>query len=214
MLLRNADIWQAIDALARDHGFSASGLAQRAGLDSTSFNKSKRVSRDGRRRWPSLESVSKILDATGVSALDFFGFSASKGDSAASRSTRRLPAVGLRQAVERDPFDALGLPKGKLWDEIPFPELTDRAAYGIRVAGDSWEPVYCDGGLVVMSPQAAVRRGDRVLVRTINGRLYPRLFQRRTTQRLETQVLAGSPKKLTFDAREIAFVHRIVWASQ
>ena len=46
---------------------SASGLAKRAGLDPTSFNKSKRVTGEGRPRWPSTESLAKVLEATGAS---------------------------------------------------------------------------------------------------------------------------------------------------
>lgn len=58
------DIWSAIDELARVNGYSTSGLAKRAGLDPTAFNKSKRVTKDGKERWPSTESVSKILIVT------------------------------------------------------------------------------------------------------------------------------------------------------
>ena len=65
-------IWQGIDALAKKSGYSASGLAKKAGLDPTSFNKSKRTSPDGKPRWPSTESLSKILAATGSTMSDFF----------------------------------------------------------------------------------------------------------------------------------------------
>ncbi len=66
-MLTHASIWQAIDALAAQHGLTASGLARRAGLDPTSFNRSKRISRSGKPRWPSTESLAKILAATGAS---------------------------------------------------------------------------------------------------------------------------------------------------
>ena len=66
-MLTHAQIWAAIDRLAARAGLSASGLAKRAGLDPTTFNKSKRVTREGRERWPSTESVAKSLAATGVS---------------------------------------------------------------------------------------------------------------------------------------------------
>ena len=69
--MRHDDIWRAIDALAAEHGLSASGLARKAGLDPTAFNPSKRVGADGRARWPSTESVAKILTATGTSIEAF-----------------------------------------------------------------------------------------------------------------------------------------------
>ena len=63
-MLTHEQIWQGIDRLAKSHGYSASGLAKKAGLDPTSFNKSKRNSPEGKPRWPSTESISKILTAT------------------------------------------------------------------------------------------------------------------------------------------------------
>ena len=70
-VLSHDKVWAAIDALAVRHSLSASGLARKAGLDSTAFNKSKRLSADGRPRWPSTESLSKIMDATGTTLWEF-----------------------------------------------------------------------------------------------------------------------------------------------
>lgn len=69
-MLSHDDIWTAIDRLAASNGYSPSGLAKRAGLDPTSFNKSKRVSPDGKLRWPSTESISKILAVTDSNMSD------------------------------------------------------------------------------------------------------------------------------------------------
>ena len=66
-MLRHEDIWRAIDKLAHEHGLTPSGLARRAGLDATTFNRSKRMSREGKLRWPSTESVAKVLDVTNCS---------------------------------------------------------------------------------------------------------------------------------------------------
>src|SRR2546430_3607525 len=70
-MLTHAQVWAAIDALAERAGLSPSGLARRAGLDPTTFNKSKRITPDGRERWPSTESLAKALAATG-SSIDTF----------------------------------------------------------------------------------------------------------------------------------------------
>ena len=72
-MLSHDRIWTAIDTLAERNGLTASGLARRAGLDPTSFNKSKRHGADGRDRWPSTESLSKVLGATGSSLDEFIG---------------------------------------------------------------------------------------------------------------------------------------------
>jgi phage repressor protein C with HTH and peptisase S24 domain len=60
-MLTHAQVWSAIDRLATRAGLSASGLAKRAGLDPTTFNKSKRFTAEGRARWPSTESIAKAL---------------------------------------------------------------------------------------------------------------------------------------------------------
>ena len=65
------DIWGAIDRLARFRNSSPSGLARQAGLDPTAFNKSKRRSNSGKPRWPSTESLSKVLTTIGMSFEDF-----------------------------------------------------------------------------------------------------------------------------------------------
>lgn len=68
--LTHTRVWTAIDALARRYSLSPSGLAKRAGLDPTSFNKSKRITGEGRPRWPTTESIAKVLQATGASFED------------------------------------------------------------------------------------------------------------------------------------------------
>ena len=66
-------VWSAIDAVAARHGLSPSGLAKKAGLDATAFNPSKRHGGDGRPRWPSTESIAKVLAATGETLERFVG---------------------------------------------------------------------------------------------------------------------------------------------
>src|SRR3546814_18084388 len=72
-MLKHGDIWRAIDRLAKLRGLSASGLARRAGLDPTTFNPSKRITPQGKLRWPSTESISKVLDATRATMGEFVG---------------------------------------------------------------------------------------------------------------------------------------------
>lgn len=74
------EIWRGIDRLAHSMGYSPSGLARKAGLDPTSFNKSKRISPDGKPRWPSTESISKILGVTDMTMNDFFDLIGKKED--------------------------------------------------------------------------------------------------------------------------------------
>lgn len=70
-MFTHPQIWAAIDALAAANGFSTSGLAKKSGLDSTTFNRSKRIGPGGKPRWPSTESLARVLSVTGVSLGDF-----------------------------------------------------------------------------------------------------------------------------------------------
>lgn len=72
--MTHSQVWTAIELFAQEHGFTCSGLARHSGLNSTTFNKSKRFSSNGRPRWVSLESIAKIIDFTNVSATDFFKY--------------------------------------------------------------------------------------------------------------------------------------------
>ncbi len=90
-MLRHADIWRGIGKLARDNGLTPSGLARRAGLDPTTFNKSKRHNRDGKPRWPSTESIAKILAATDCTLA---GFAALTGEGDTGAVAPPLPPPG------------------------------------------------------------------------------------------------------------------------
>ena len=70
-MVKHEAIWAAIDKLAEVNGLTPCGLARAAGLDLTSFNPSKRFARDNHMRWPTFETINKILDATNTSLADF-----------------------------------------------------------------------------------------------------------------------------------------------
>ena len=211
-MLTHKQIWNAIDALAAKNKLSASGLAKLAGLDPTTFNKSKRGAPTGKLRWPSTESISKILTATGASLEEFVSLVGREG--APRMPVRLVPLVGMAQAGSRGYFDDAGFPAGAGWDEIPFPELSDEHAYALEVTGDSMLPVYRDGDRIVVSPAASARRGDRVVVKTLAGEVMAKQLTRLTAQRVELKSLNPAYEDRGFALSEVAFIHRIIWASQ
>src|SRR5216684_3645978 len=160
-MLTHGQIWTALDRLAERSGLSPSGLAKRSGLDPTTFNKSKRITPDGRERWPSTESVAKALAATN-STIDTFVQLV--GDNA--RTGRSVPLLGFAQAGAGGYFDDGGLPSGKGWDVAALPSVDDEHAYALEISGDSMKPAYRDGDVIVVSPGTPIRRGDRVVVKT------------------------------------------------
>ena len=208
-VLTHDQVWNAIDRLAERSGLSASGLAKAAGLDPTTFNKSKRVTAEGRARWPSTESIAKSLAATGTT-LD--GFLQLVGDNAAL--ARAVPLIGLAQAGSGGYFDDGGFPAGKGWDEIAFPAVNDEHAYALEISGDSMKPAYRDGDIIVVSPTAPIRRGDRVVVKTRDGEVMVKELRRRTARAIELQSLNPAHKDRALAAGEIEWIARIIWASQ
>ena len=209
-MLTHSQIWRAIDALAARHGMSPSGLAKLAGLDPTTFNKSKRGSANGKLRWPSTESLAKVLSATGSGIEDFVALVTEKG----AARTRMVPLIGMAQAGSSGHFDDAGFPAGSGWEDIAFPEIADAHCYALEVTGDSMQPVYRDGDRILVSPQGSLRRGDRVVVKTHAGEVMVKQFGRMTAQRIELKSFNPAFEDRNFALNEIAFVHRVIWASQ
>lgn len=210
-MLSHQQIWAAIDALAARYGMSASGLARRAGLDPTTFNKSKRLGPDGRKRWPNTESIAKILTATGAGLDEFIGLTSEAGTRLQGPS---VPLIGMAQAGAGGYFDDAGFPVGSGWDEIGFPDTRDEHAYALEIAGDSMQPLYRDGDVVIVSPTSSVRRGDRVIVRTREGEVMAKVLARRTNRIVELHSLNPEHDNVVLLLDQVDWIARIVWASQ
>jgi phage repressor protein C with HTH and peptisase S24 domain len=214
--MKHEDIWRALDTLAAENGLSPSGLAKLAGLDPTTFNPSKRRLQDGRARWPSTESLAKVLTATGVGLDAFTALVTGARALSSSRSPARrsIPLIGLAQAGSDGFFGDGGYPVGAGWDEVNLPEIGDPHAYALEISGDSMEPVFRDGDMIVVSPAAPIRRGDRVVARTTKGEVMAKQLARRSARRVELKSLNPAHPDRSFELNEIAWLHRIVWASQ
>jgi phage repressor protein C with HTH and peptisase S24 domain len=208
-MLTHDQIWTALDRLAERAGLSPSGLAKRAGLDPTTFNKSKRITADGRERWPSTESVAKALAATNSSIDTFVQLIGDTG-----RTVQSVPLLGFALAGAGGYFDDGGLPAGKGWDEVGLPSVNDEHAYALEISGDQMKPTYRDGDVIVVSPGTPIRRGDRVVVKTTGGEVMVKELKRRTAKTLELQSLNPNHVDRTLAAADVAWIARIVWASQ
>lgn len=213
VMLTHGKIWGAIDALARRYGLSPSGLAKRAGLDATAFNRSKRVTQEGRARWPTTESLAKVLTATGATVEEFVDLLEAEGG-ALRQPAQPIPLIGFTQAGGGGFFDDGGFPVGGGWDQIRFPRVEDDNAYALEVTGDSMEPLYREGDILIVSPNSASRKGDRVVVRTTDGEVMAKVLVRRSAKTVELASLNPSHPNLVFPVERIDWMARIVWASQ
>jgi phage repressor protein C with HTH and peptisase S24 domain len=208
-MLTHAQIWNALDRLAARAKLSPSGLAKRAGLDPTTFNRSKRITPDGRARWPSTESIAKALAATGTNVETFTSLIADNRGAA-----QAVPLIGFAEAGVGGYFDDGGFPVGKGWDEIAFPAVNDEHAYALEISGDSMLPAYRDGDVIIVSPAAPIRRGDRVVVRTKEGEVMAKELKRQTKNTIELKSLNSDHGERMLTMEDVVWIARIVWASQ
>ncbi|MFN3826920.1 MAG: S24 family peptidase [Micavibrio sp.] len=215
-MFSHEDMWRAIDRLADSHGYSPSGLAKKAGLDPTTFNKSKRISSDGKPRWPSTESLSKILAVTGATMSDFLALSGADLAQTGAGDRPTIPLMNLAGAATASHYSEAGHPAGEEWDDFTFPEtvtLRDKNIFALEIHDNSFHPVYREGDILVVSPEAHIRRGDRVVMLTNKQELVIHELKRQTASKLEYMAL-GKAQSRQIATDDIVWMARIIWVSQ
>lgn len=209
MPLSHAKLWKALDNLARREGLSPSALARRAGLDATAFNPSKRFGPGDppRPRWPSTESLTAVLAATGASLAQFAAL-------AEDDAPAVIPLLGLAQAGQDGFFDDAGLPISEGWDQTELPRLSD-TLFSLRINGDSMAPLYRVGDRVIVDRAATdIRRGDRVVVRTTSGETLAKEVASLTVRQVVLASINPDYPPRTLARADIAWMARIQWVSQ
>jgi len=203
------DIWNALDRLAIALSKSPSALARQAGLDPTTFNKSKRISSSGKDRWPSTESLSKVLATVDMSFEDFARFADQTGAHGPA-----VKLIGLAQAGDEGFFDDAGFPVGGGWEDVRVPGMRNDNVYCLQIAGNSMSPVLRHGDKVLVAPNETVRRGDRVVVKTLEGEVMAKELKTITQTKIELISLNTEYEDRQFSRQDIAWIARIVWVSQ
>lgn len=207
-------IWAAIDRLAETSGLSPSGLARRAGLDPTTFNKSKRFARDGRARWPSTESISKIITVTGSNYEEFYSDRPPNSSSLMRRNGHVLPVLGMAQAGMGGFFDDGGFPVGQGWEEVDLPMVTQEGDYALRISGDSMLPVYRDSDIIVVSAARKPIPGDRVVAKTVDGEVMAKVLVAENADSITLMSFNSEHPTRKISRKAVEWVVCITWASQ
>jgi phage repressor protein C with HTH and peptisase S24 domain len=131
-----------------------------------------------------------------------------------SEAGRKLPVLGLAQATGAGHFDLRGQPLGKDWEELLFAMPTDASAYALKVTGEELAPTYRDGAILVISPASAPRGGDRVVLMTRTGEFMLAELRNAPGTSIDVRPLAASQAERALAADDVAWMARIVWASQ
>ena len=205
-MLTHPALWAAIDRLAQRHGLSVSGLAKRAGLDPTTFNPSKRTGRDGKPRWPSTESLAKVLGVTDTLPEHFLPeclleetlFEESPPTPNSPRLVPKgrdmIPAARFGQTRQNPLFDENGFPQGDAWDEVLFSDPVDPSPlYALDMDDHTFAPIYRYGDRLILSPTADIRVGDRLVVCTAPCTLHIGELLRITARYWDIRVISPAP---------------------
>ena len=210
--LSHDHLWKALDALAAREGLSPSGLARLAGLDPTSFNPSKRFGpgTPPRPRWPSTESLNRVLSATGLSLQAF----ANLAEGRPATDTDTIPLLGLAQAGTDGFFDEAGLPVAEGWDQTTLPRPSD-TLLSLQITGDSMTPLYREGDRIIVDLAATdVRKGDRVVVRTAQGETLAKEVAALSSTEVTLASINPDYPPRTLPRAEVQWMARILWVSQ
>ncbi len=207
--MRYKQIWNAVDKLAQSKGMTPSGLAKAAGLNSTTFNKSKRLRPDGKKRWPSLESINKILATCNISFEVFYRMGADL--STAKETTETIPYIRYSDIDEKICMNDNGI-NTESWGQINFPDSGN--VYAIDIDTNEFAPFYRINSVIIVAQNSDIRRGDKVVVYQNCGTVIIGEFVRRTTQTIELKNIAQPQNDLSIQIASIRLVQRIVWASQ
>ena len=76
-----------------------------------------------------------------------------------------VPVINAVMAGYPVDFDDKGYPPGGADDYVRCPDLHDPSSFAVRVVGDSMEPKYYEGDIIIFSPSADVNNGDDCFVR-------------------------------------------------
>ncbi len=211
-IISHKQIWNAIDTLASRSNLSSSGLARLAGLDPTAFNKSKRATAGGRKRWPSTESIAKVLAATNT-RFDEFANLMSSSHIESNTDLRPVPVVGVANNGEIQFYNEPGF-TGLTLDVIDGPAEFSASAYGIAVGDNTMAPVYRTGDVLIVARDALARTGDRVVVKTDMGVAVALTLQETNDGLLGLAPIAWRQRERQINPDRVLWMDRIIWASQ
>jgi len=120
------------------------------------------------------------------------------------------------QAGRKEFFDDAGNPTGEGWEHIHFPHAADESLdfFALEVSGTTYLPLFREGDRLIVAPKAPLRRGDRVVIRTVAGKILAKELNRQTASKIELKSLMAGDNDIVFTPKDISWIARIMWVSQ
>jgi phage repressor protein C with HTH and peptisase S24 domain len=87
-------------------------------------------------------------------------------------ATNAVPVINKVSAGYPTDFTDLSYPRGVADDYVSCPDVRDPEAFAARVYGDSMNPRFTEGDIVIFSPAASPRNGDDCFIRFDDGTTY------------------------------------------
>ncbi len=206
--MKYENIWNAVDKLAKMNGLSPSGLAKKSGLDATTFNKSKRRRPDGKKRWPSLDSINRITEACNISFEQFYKLCNEKNETDLQSAIPYALFSKLKSLVKKP-----GVFDTSSWVKMRFPDGADNL-YAVELDTNWYEPIYLKKHILVVTKNSDINKGDKVIAVLKNGETHIGEFLKRGGSYVEISDIIDRSDKKTLVVREIKLFHRILWAEQ
>lgn len=125
----------------------------------------------------------------------------------------QVPVINRVAAGYPRDFTDLEFPRHVADDYVSVPGVTDPDAFAARVVGDSMQPDYREGDIVVFSPAAKVIDGCDCFVRLEpdHETTFKRVFMEKTEGQVRLQPLNSNYPPRLLDREQIAGMYRAVW---
>ncbi|WP_075214935.1 helix-turn-helix transcriptional regulator [Mongoliimonas terrestris] len=218
-MLTHTQIWGLIDWLAARNGLTPSGLARRAGLDPTTFNRSKRTAVDGRQRWPSTESLAKVLEATNTPLQEFSAMAiAVESRSGPASAAAKTPPMGFADdggagSADGHAGDGTLTIRGAAAAAPALSVDPDAMPHVVPVPAAAAGPLYRSRDQLIVVRVDGPMPGDRVLVRMTDGADLVGEVASVTETALHLEV-PGHAEERIVERSAVASLLRILWVSQ
>ncbi|MBI5639715.1 MAG: helix-turn-helix domain-containing protein, partial [Nitrospirae bacterium] len=145
-----------------DKGLSARELAKTAGITGEHI----RYIESGQRKTPSFDIVMKILKALHVDLQEFLqetGYLPVNVEPASLKKMRQIPIISWVTAGKWDAVSDNFQPGDA--DEWTESDVKGKNVFALRIKGDSMEPEFREGDVVIVNPHVEAKPGDYVIVK-------------------------------------------------
>ena len=164
----------------------------------------RQILRDIIQRKLSINKLGKLLDQHDMDVA--------QAEDRKDKPGQWVPVINKVPAGYPADFDDLGYPTGIADDYVRCPDIHDPNAFAVRVVGDSMEPKFSEGHIVVFSPAADVQDGDDCFIRlkSPHETTFKRFFSEANQKKVRLQPRNDAYAPLIVSAKRVNGLYRAV----